>query len=158
MQNWKTAAQAYQKNAERQRQQTTSLLPARKEQEERERQDMAELMQAVTDLQQFIANDGPAALELLSASKRHIILGENNDGGGMTTVYFLGDKGLQMSVEPSGTRLAYMKEIPAAKIRDISVIETVTAATTLGCKNSQELVAWIRDELDKIAAAAPAVE
>lgn len=156
MKTWTAAAHNYREYDKRQQQKTSDALPDRKAQEEQDRQDMANLTQAMNDLERFIITDGREALELLSASKRHIVLGEEKEGGGMTTVYFLDGKGLQKSVEVSGTSLAYLKEIPKPAISNLSVMEAVMAAVKLGRKDPKELVTWLRGELDKIAAASPA--
>ncbi|MBI5654397.1 hypothetical protein HZC53_01955 [Candidatus Uhrbacteria bacterium] len=142
MANWRDAADKY-------RQAQPDEVKAARDQQ---------ILALAQELDMFLkSGEGVLALELLKASGRHIILGEEQPEGGFTTVYFLNGDGLRKSDEAAGTWTAYASpnQIPAPKLSPITLGEAAKAALTLGRKQPGELVHWLREELDKIAAAAP---
>jgi hypothetical protein len=158
MNTWIAASNNYRAESQRQQHQTTAL-PDSKAQKEQESKIIQEtIAQAIFDFEQFMKTHGQAVLELLTASKRHIVLTERNEGGGLATVYFIDGNGLHVSVEATGTRLAYLNQTPSSKIQTVSVAEAVTAAVIMSSKNPKELITWLRVELDKIANAAPVIK
>ncbi len=157
-QNWNDAAARYQAaNRQKLREQlvqaTPVALPAPKP------DNSLEIAQAATDLHTFMrSEEGRSALALLQESRRHFIFGEDSDGGGYGTVYYLDGTGLHRSIEAMGMWVAYSKEVAKPKISSITAHEAVTAAVENGRKKPSEIISWLRAELDKIAAAAPQPE
>ena len=109
----------------------------------------------ITELEQFMVNDGPSAMELLKASGRHLIFGENREGGGFGVVYYIDGNGLHQSVEAMGMSAAYSQSKRQPNISEITVRQAVEAAVQHGNMKPAEIVSWLRRELDKIANAAP---
>jgi hypothetical protein len=113
--------------------------------------DPAEINKAIRELEEFMKSDeGEAAKELLAATGRHIILGEA-PGAGSVTVYFLNDKGLQQSIEVTGSAAAYSRQQP--RVHAILADAAIKAAThpEIGAKQPEEVMPFLRAELDKIA-------
>lgn len=111
---------------------------------------------AARQLQEFLASPlGLEALELLKASRRHIIFGEDPPESGHTVVYFLDGEGLRQSCEASGSWTAYSTSVPQPHLSSVSALEAVQVAAKYGRKNPDGLIRWLREELDKIAVAAP---
>ena len=110
------------------------------------------------DLATFIANaEGLAAKALLAASKRHINFGESYEGGGYGQVWFFDGTGFNRSDEAMGTWIAYAKEVPVPKITPMTAREAAEAAIDprRGAKKPDEVMAWLRSQLDIIAEQAP---
>ncbi len=150
---WKSAAAAYRAaNEQSQRHE----LASRKDEEERLRCQQ-DISAAGLQLQAFLAGEGAAALELLRESGRHIVFGEENEGGGRVAVYFLNGDGLQLSVEATGLATAYASEKPKPKLLPISSQQAVEAAVLHCDMKPLEVVDWLRGQLDGIACQAPQV-
>lgn len=159
--NWHEAANAYRKEAEK---------PRLKEAEPPKPVKMgpvgptpSEIDAAVHDLEAFLrSEDGAAARTLLATSGRHINFGETREGGGYETVYYIDGTGLHSSYEAFGTWTAYARtnEVPSPRISAITAREAIEAATAIhdmvnARKKPAEVVSWLREELNKIAAKAP---
>jgi hypothetical protein len=163
MQKWIKAAQGFQqakeaeaqKKALAQKAEVSAIMKNAAAQQERE----AHVSHSVWQLDQFLKNDeGCAALALLKASGRHIVFGENRDGGGYGSVYFINGEGLQVSVEPMGMWVAYARgNVEKPRLSPMSPLDAVRAAVEYGGKDPAEIMVWLEGELNKIAEAAPAV-
>ncbi len=111
---------------------------------------------ATAELQAFLrSEDGRSALALLSASGRHIIFGEENEGGGFASVYFLDGNGLQMSVEAAGQWTAYSKNVPQPELEAVTAEQAVDTFINLGHQKPTEIMNWLHAKLDAIASKAP---
>jgi hypothetical protein len=140
MENWREAAEKYRQ-----------AQPAVAQDAQKQRCE-----HAARQLQELLASPlGLEAIELLKASRRHIIFGEDPPEGGHTVVYFLDGEGLRRSCEASGTWTAYSTSVPQPKLFPISALEAVQVAVKFGRKDPDGLIRWLREELDKIALAAP---
>ncbi|MFA4954765.1 MAG: hypothetical protein WC641_05625 [Patescibacteria group bacterium] len=105
---------------------------------------------ATEELKSFMASDeGHAACELLAASRRYILIGEERiEGGGINGVH-LDCSGLTLSGQNTLEAISPERAIAAAmRTRGLK------PATNVGLK-PDEILAWIRGELNKIAARAP---
>ena len=159
---WLDAAQRYRK-AEEQKQREVSQQRVSQQQEERVQEDRwrlqaANIADAARDLDQFLkSQEGQSAMALLGAAKRHLIFGEECDGG-IADVAFIDASGLQRSIEAGGMGWAYHKlgggEVPKPRISPITARDAVQAAVWHTKKKPHEVLPWLRDELDKIADAA----
>jgi hypothetical protein len=113
--------------------------------------DPAAINKVIHELEEFMKSDeGEAAKELLAATGRHIIFGETS-GCGRVSVYFLNDKGLQQSIEVAGSAAAYSGQPP--RVNAILADVAIRAAThpEIGAKQPEEVMPFLRAELDKIA-------
>ncbi|KKU33981.1 MAG: hypothetical protein UX57_C0009G0033 [Candidatus Uhrbacteria bacterium GW2011_GWE2_46_68] len=140
--SWLEAAEKYNRHS-----------PAAKKQEED-----ALVHQIARELQQFLDSpEGQAALELLKASGRHIILAEERDGA-HGTVYFLDGEGLRKSHEAMGMWTAYANP-QEGHVRSPRVLPLEAREAVEVVKHDRqplvELIACIRRDLDNIAAEAP---
>lgn len=103
------------------------------------------------ELQEFMVNEGHSAMELLKASGRHIILGEDYDGGGYGQVYIMNSDGFRVSTEAMGMWVAYSKNVAPPVLTPITPEQTILAAVRQGRLKPREVVDWLRQQLDKIA-------
>ena len=162
---WLEAAQRYRK-AEEQKQQEVSQQQVYQQQKERERVqedrwrlEAANIADVARALDQFLTSqEGQSAMALLGAAKRHIIFGEECEGG-IADVAFIDASGLQRSIEAGRVGWAYHKlgggEVPKPRISAITAWDAVQSAVWNSKKKPREVLPWLRDELDKIADAAP---
>jgi hypothetical protein len=163
--DWKEATSAY-----RQAKPATSTLPDRAEQvaiEEKEHQTVLELEQGVQALTTFMKTHGDDAKALLGASEKHITIAVDSDGGGFRTVSFIDRNGLQSVTERAGSMAAAYHAVVLSGVRAMvskpelvvpcSVTEVVTAAMIHAGKKPEDIVGWLRAELDKIASEAPVI-
>lgn len=113
-------------------------------------------------LGEFLKSDeGAEALDLLKASKRAIVIAEDEEGGAHCGVQFAfaGD-GLVQLLIPRGTWAAY-DPAEAQKLvadrRELKPFEAVKASCDpkIGKAHGHNFMAWLRRELDKIANTAP---
>lgn len=155
MTNWQDAARRYRESAQiktQETQQTTQLdYP-------KPLHSPADVLQATRELEQFMRSDeGRAALELLTASGRHLNFGEEYEGGGSSVVYFIDGTGLNRSIEASGTWTIYAKEVPKPSITPVTAKDAIEAAINpcMGAKKPSEVMTWLRSQLDAIASQAP---
>lgn len=164
MQKWIRAAQSFQRakeseqgaNALSERVRMSSAHVDASARQERQ----ARAQRSASQLERFLDSDeGRDALDLLKTSGRHIIFGEERDGGGSGVVYFLNGEGLQQSIEAMGMWTAYSKpeDIRKPELSPIDPLQAVSAFADLRGKDPDELMAWLESELNKIADAAPAV-
>lgn len=115
-----------------------------------------EMAKAAEALNAFMSSpSGTAAKRLLAASGRHIIFGEEFEGSGYCSVYFLNGDGLQRSFEGTGTWIAYASDPPKPILNAITAEEAVRAAVEFGDKDLNGLMEWLSTELDGIAESAP---
>jgi hypothetical protein len=161
--NWIKATQSYQAAAlARQQEEKDRLAATVREQvlsDVGRDQMQMDIDQGTIELEQFMRNEGQAAMELLQASNRHICFGENYDGGGFGEVYFIDGRGLQKSIEAMGMWVAYRSDIiPKPELSPITARQAIQAAAQHGGKKATEVVSWLHAELDKIASAAPATK
>lgn len=157
-QKWRDATLQYRRAEE----EKARVMPREQQvqiQEDTWRLRVVQIAEVGRDLEQFLKSpEGLAALALLGAAKRHIIFGEER-GDGCARVFFIDVAGLQRSDEPHGVWMAYTKEkLPEPKISSVTAINAVQAAVWYGGKKSNEVLAWLRGELDKIADAADSGE
>jgi hypothetical protein len=104
----------------------------------------AQIAEAGRELDQFMKGaEGQAAMALLGAAKRHIIFGENAEGG-HATVFLVDSTGLHRSVESSGSGIS-----PA------SACDAVQAVVFHRGKKAEEVISWLREQLDMITVLAP---
>jgi len=159
-QKWAAAAELYEaKNRKEQKEKSDQFGEnmARtiidQEAEKRKRY-QAHVAVGIHELERFLrSRSWFVARTLLAASKRHIIIAEENEGGGITTVYFLDGAGLQRSVEATQTAGLILRspdEIPKPRISPANVGEVVGLAIRQGAKGG-EIVGRIVSELDRIA-------
>jgi hypothetical protein len=150
-QNWVNAARRY-KEIE-----AAKPKPAPAPQQERVQADTwrlqaAQIADAGHELERFIkSEEGRAAMELLGAAKRHLIFGEQAEGG-YAEVFFIDANGIQKSYEAHGTWTVYTKEkLPEPKISRATSRDAVQAAVWYAQRKPEEVVTWLRSELDKLA-------
>lgn len=157
-QNWNNAAARYQAvKRQKMQEQQTAAIPATPPTSQPD--NSLKIAQVATDLHMFMrSEEGRSALALLLESGRHLIFGEDHAGGGYGTVYFINGTGLHRSIEVMGTWQLYSSEVRKPEISPIPEREAVYAAVQYGGKNPNEIMPWLRAELDKIAAAAPQPE
>jgi hypothetical protein len=102
------------------------------------------------------SEEGVTARKLLQVSKRHIVLAEENEGGGFGVVYFMDGNGLGKSIEAMGMWQAYSKaeDIPKPKIKngDRYEIARLIARLSNGTATPEAVLGKIRNDLDTIAA------
>jgi hypothetical protein len=155
MANWQDAARRYREAAQIKTQETQQTAQLGYE---KPLHSPADVLQATRELEQFLRSDeGRAALDLLTASNRHINFGEEYEGGGSSVVFFIDGTGLNRSIEASGTWTVYAKEVPKPKITPITAKEAIEAAINprMGGKKPNEVMTWLRSQLDAIASHAP---
>ncbi len=117
-------------------------------------------MGAATDIEKALKDfehsdeNRPAHL-LLKASGRHIVIAEENEGGGMQTVYYLNEHGFMESVEPRGYRLLYCDERtgnkPQVKMASKQSIALLIARQSNGKATAEDVLNVLRKGLDAIA-------
>ncbi len=102
------------------------------------------------------SQEGQAALQLLRVSKRHVVIIEENEGGGYGCVYFLDGFYYKRSVEAMGTWQVYSKEVKQPEEETVSVQELAQAIFQIsrGTVTAEGVLAKMRRELDAIAAQA----
>ncbi len=107
-------------------------------------------------LAQFLkSEEGLVALDMLRESDRHIIFGEEDIGSGHTEVFMLNGGGLMQSQEATGTWVAYQKTPSKPTLTPISAEKAVWAFFQLKKKEPDEVMKWLREELNAIAMTAP---
>ena len=110
------------------------------------------------ELSLFISGDeGRAAVQLLSASNRFVRLGEDR-GDGHAIVYTLTGNGFERTTEASGMWTIFSSNVPKAKSIPCTNAEIASSACLSEfrpCKSPDEVMPYLRAELEKIAAAAP---
>ncbi len=96
------------------------------------------------------------AYELLRASKRHVVIAEENEGGGMQLVYHLNQHGYMETVEPTGTRLLYGDEATGnksqTKMASKRMIAHLIVRQSKGNATADQVLEVIRKGLNAIAA------
>ncbi len=102
------------------------------------------------------SKEGQAAKKLLSASKCHVVIIEENEGGGYGSVYFLDGLYYKRSVEAVGTWQVYSNKVQEPKEETVSVEKLAQAIFRIsrGTVTADGVLAKIRRELDAIAARA----
>ncbi len=151
-QKWLDAARRYRQAEERQPKALISQLEVQAR-AEIWRLWAAKIADAARDLEQFVhSEEGHAARALLGAARRHIIFGEEREGG-YADVSFIDVAGLQKSYEPHGTWTIYAKpgELPKPKIMPMAARDAVQDFVLYTKKKPWEVLPWLRSELDKIA-------
>ena len=123
---------------------------------EKEKQD-EKLHLVAEQLHDFLASDlGAEARELLKASCKWVELGrEDVPGTGLVAIYSLAEWGLVRYTTRDRSQETEDDDAATVIINGITAQEAVDAAARLGNKDPESLVRWLREELDKIAAAAP---
>lgn len=107
-------------------------------------------------LRQFVDSpDGRAARELLAASGRWILLAESEAAMSRSTSVVFDGEGLKKSHQVVGMAAAYTKEIPTAVLIDSSEALELIDSFADPRSTPRDIVAYIKSELDKIAAQAP---
>lgn len=116
-----------------------------------------EIEDAIAGLEEFLKDRGESAKRLLAASGRHIIIIEENDGGGYGTVYFFGKDGFQKSVEAMGMWMIYAGKdnVGPPEISPVSALDVVRVFVCLDGRSPKEIIKKIQRELDAIASSAP---
>lgn len=154
---WREAAKRYDAQKAQQAQDTAAATNAAYSKalgQRREQQDyQANVAAAISELNDFLAGeDWLAARQLLIASNRHIVIAEENEGGGSGIVYFLDGNGLRQSIEAMGTWMAYAKKdsIPKPRISPAKVAEVVRLAIRQGA-HPHQILENIKQGLDSIA-------
>lgn len=123
------------------------------EQGKRPEPNPAEIEAAIRELEQFMkSDDGAAALELLEATDRHIILYESEPQAGSVTVIFLGRRGLTQSIEAGGMSAAYSKP-REPRLNPVLPDAAIKAAThpEMGGRKPSDVLPYLRKRLDEIA-------
>ncbi len=150
-QKWADAARLYR---EAQAAKSKPVPPVQQEQVQQDtwRLQAVQIAEAGRDLEQFVnSEEGRTAMELLGAAQRHLIFGEEADGG-YATVFFIDGKGIQKSYEPHGTWTAYSKgNFPDPQISQATSREAAQAAVWYARRKPEDVVTWLRGELDKLA-------
>ena len=100
--------------------------------------------------------NGPNGLDaraMLSAASRFVRLSETEPEGGYTQVYYLDGTGLHESVETSGMCWAYSKNVPDARITDISPLDAIRGIWLICQKKMpiEQIVQKLESDLDTIA-------
>ncbi len=153
---WVKAAAKYRKK-EKKKQRASNAEKEILIQVEREKDDKSfAILQSALDLNLFLnSSEGKAALELLGASKRHLIFGKEREEG-YADVCYIDCTGLNSSYEANGVSWLYHKgEVPKPIFSKITALQAVQSAVWNGyVKHPSEVLPWLRRELDKIAEAA----
>lgn len=140
MTNWREAAEKYQKA------QPEFILA----------EWQRKIEHAAAQLADFLGSSlGKEALGLLKASRRLIVFGEDDSTSANIRTWFLCRHGLQQTCGVGGLAGAYTRDCSSSVCRKIDAIEAVESAVKYGHKDPENLIRWLREELDKIAAAAP---
>ncbi len=139
MANWRDAAELYRQ---------AHLIVAEAKRDEK-------FNHVAEQLHDFLASDlGAEARELLKASCKWIELGrEKVPGTDLVNTYILAEWGL--AKHSTSDRQLDEDDGRTVIISGIKPLEAVEAAARLGNKDPENLIRWLREELDKIAAAAP---
>ena len=158
MKNWSDAATRYREKREATAKATKAAATTTSRVVEPSH-DFVTVAQTVTALERFLNSaDGIAAKKLLTESRRHIIFGEERDGS-YTEVYYLDGEGLGKSFEAAGMWVAYATPgtVPAPQLSTITARQAIEAAINprIGGKQPEEVMPWLRAELDQIANHAP---
>lgn len=154
---WREASKRYDAQKAQQAQDAATATIAansKKLEQRREQQDyQAHVAAAISELNDFLAGeDWLAARQLLIASNRHIVIAEENEGGGSGIVHFLDGNGLRQSIEAMGIWIAYAKKdsIPKPQISPANVEEVVRLAIRQGA-HPHQILENIKGALDSIA-------
>jgi hypothetical protein len=101
------------------------------------------------------SEEGRAAQEMLRAADRHIVIAEENEGGGIGVVYFFDGDGFKRSTEAMGTWMAYSRpeNIPKPVISWVSTDEVarVVLSASRGTATADEVMRRLREGLDRVA-------
>jgi len=90
------------------------------------------IQQAARQLQRFLdSRQVQLYLKLLCGKGQHIVICEENEGGGFGCVYFVDRNGLQRSTEAMGLWTAYSKNVPPPSISHCTVQEVAAAYARL---------------------------
>lgn len=125
--------------------------------EEEAKGQAAQVTQATEELATFLeGSEGAAALCLLKESKRHLVFGEEREGG-YAEVFYIDGEGLHCSHEPNGMWTAYaaQESLPKPRIVPISPLDAIRAAVWCGNRQPDSVLSWLRKELDNIADSVP---
>lgn len=155
---WTDAAERFREKRATQKAQEEQRVVAKTQadQQVKERQERyaADVKKAADELFGFISSPQLwiPAKNLLAASERHIVIAEENEGGGSGVVYFIDGNGLQKSVEAMGMWMAYAQkdDIPKPNISSVDVGEVARLAIRQGVEPHQ-IVERIRQQLDRLA-------
>ncbi|MFA5185074.1 MAG: hypothetical protein WC551_01155 [Patescibacteria group bacterium] len=141
MANWREAAELYRQ---------AQVIVEEEKRDER-------LNHVAEQLHDFLASDlGAEALELLKASNRYIVFGYKLRVGGSAIMYLLSGHGCCTSNYIDGYVPAHSDVfVPGPILDPIEPYTAVEAALKHGHKDPETFMPWLREELDKIAAAAP---
>jgi len=150
-QNWVDAARRY-KEIEAAKPKPVPAPQQERVQADTWRLKAAQIADAGRELERFVnSEEGRAAMELLGAAKRHLIFGEEAEGG-YAEVFFIDANGIQKSYEVHGTWTVYAKEkLPEPKISRATSQEAAQAAVWYARRKPEEIVTWLRGELNKLA-------
>lgn len=154
---WGAAIPRYRAKRDQQAQQAAQAtaaaeLTAHQKEEERRRYEDA-VHEASQGLRLFLASEEcKIAQALLEASGRHVVIVEENEGGGSGVVYFLDRNGLQQSLEAMGQLQIYARpeNVPKPKISPADPRDVAALAIRLGA-HPAEIVGRIRLQLNRIA-------
>ena len=118
-----------------------------------------EINYGAVKLDEFMNSYGDDAIELLLASNRRIIFGEDRTNNRLRIVYYIGGHGLIQSIDPLGVYDSYMgiwiqyDDDIKGTMSPITSVHAIEAAVNYGDKKANEVVDWLKVELDKIAMA-----
>lgn len=118
----------------------------------------AAIASAVAELEEFMLADGETAMKLLGASGKSIELAEQSETSSFVVVYFFDGNGLQSVAGSVGLGAAYASfggKTEQPKPSPITAEDAIRAAVEYGGKKPEEVVPWLRSELDRIASEAP---
>lgn len=112
-----------------------------------------EIKAAADYLERFLFDsvEGTAARRLLTATDKHIILGELPASPGRAVVCFLDGEGLKKSIDGKGLSGAYgNQQLDVSSSTSEQAVKAFTHSEH-GTRKPKEIVNYLRRELDKIA-------
>lgn len=152
-QNWLQAARKYANKPAEQQTSPTAPVTAVATQ----RNPGTSVVEIAAALRQFLHHEqGQAALTLLRASNRHVVIAEENDGGGYGHVYFLDGQGYKSSAEAMGTWQIYSTNVKKPEENSATSQEVAQAIVRAsnGTATAEAVVSLLQKGLDAIAAQA----
>lgn len=102
-------------------------------------------------LEAFMQEEGVEAIELLAATEKRLIFGEESLEGGFRLVYLIDGGGLKRSVEVGPAWTRDQEDDPMPSISPISVHGAIEAFVEYRRRPATAVAEWLNEQLDQIA-------